>query len=238
MRDLHLAMVVLTRAHGDNADLAQRFARAGARTIELPCVGVEPVADRSVLDAALARLRSDDWLVVTSRYGADAVTAGAPVLAGVAAIGPSTAARLRERGVGPDFVPSAASALDLARELPWRAGEVLLARSDRALEDLPRGLRARGFRVRNVVAYRTIVGVQGDATEVRRLLARDPAHVAIAVSSPSALDALVAELGAELISRATVLAGGPTTSRLARERLGAGARIEIITEELADVAHS
>jgi uroporphyrinogen-III synthase len=238
VRDLHLSTVVLTRAHGDNVDLAQRFARAGARTIELPCVGVEPLADRRVLDAALARLRSDDWLVVTSRYGADAVTAGAPVRAGIAAIGPSTAARLRERGTGPEFVPSAARGEVLARELPRRVGEVLLARSDRALADLPRGLRARGFRVREVVAYRTIVGVQGDATEVRRLLAADPSLVAMAVSSPSALDALIAELGAALISRAALLAGGPTTSRMARERLGPGARIEIITEEFADVAHS
>lgn len=238
MRDFRLTTVVLTRAHGDNADLAERFARSGARTIELPCVRIEPLADRRALDVALASLGPDDWLVVTSRQGAVAVTAGAPVLSRVAAVGAATAARLRECGVDPDFVPSAARGEDLARELPWRQGDVLLARSARALQDLPRGLRARGFRVREVVAYRTIVGVQGDATEVRQLLVADPGQVAIAVWSPSALDALVAELSAELISRCTVLAGGSTTSRVARERLGSGARIEIITEELADVAHS
>jgi uroporphyrinogen III methyltransferase/synthase len=238
VRDLRGMTVVLTRAPGDNVDMAARFERAGARTIELPCLHVEPLTDHRALDAALASLRREDWLVVTSRYGADAVTIGARVLAGVAAIGLATATRLRERGVDPGFVPSAATGECLARELPRRGGDVLLARSDRALPDLPRDLRARDFRVREVVAYRTIVGVHDDTAELRRLLAAEGAGVAIAVSSPSALDALIAELGAELVSRCTVLAGGPTTSRITRERLGQGARIEFITEEHADVAHS
>lgn len=229
--------VVLTRASGDNADLVRGFTQAGARIIELPCIRIEALRDRRELDAALVTLRVDDWLVVTSRHGADAVTAGPPIVAGVAAIGLATAERLRERGVRPAFAPSAATGECLARELPPRSGRVLLTRSDRAMPDLPTGLRARGFRVSEAVAYHTVPGVAGDAREVRAALAGDPASVAIALSSPSALDALIAALGAELVGRATLLAGGPTTQRIARQRLGPDARIEIIAEEAAHVAH-
>lgn len=228
---------MLTRAPEDNADLARGFTLAGARIIELPCIRIEILQARWELDAALATLRADDWLVVTSRHGADAVAAGAPILAGVAAIGLATAERLRERGVRLAFAPSAATGECLARELPPQSGRVLLARSDRALPDLPMLLRARGFAVSEAVAYRTIPGVTGDAREVRAALAGDPASVVIALASPSALDALIAALGADLVGRATLLAGGPTTQRFARERLGPDARIEITVEVPAHVAH-
>ena len=237
MRDLRGMTVVLTRAPEDNAALARGFTLAGARIIELPCIRIERLRNRRELDAALATLRADDWLVVTSRHGADAVTGGPPVVAGVAAIGLATAERLRERGVQLAFVPSAATGECLARELPPRSGRIMLARSDRAMPDLPMQLRARGFAVSEAVAYHTIPGVTGDAREVRAALVGDPASVAIAVSSPSALDALIAALGVELVSRATLLAGGPTTQRIARERLGPDARIEINVEEAAHVAH-
>jgi uroporphyrinogen III methyltransferase/synthase len=236
MRDLRGMTVVLTRAAEDNAELARRFERDGVRTLALPSVRIEALADRRVLDEALAALRPGDWLVVTSRHGADAVTSGAPVSAAVAAVGRATADRLRERGIEPAFLPSVPTGEHLARELPPRSGRVLLARSDRALPDLPLLLRARGFTVSDVVAYRTVAGVAGQAREVRALLGEDPGSVAIAVSSPSALDALVAELGAQLLSRATILAGGPTTERIARERLGPTARIQLIEED-DHVAH-
>ena len=237
MLDLRGMTVVLTRATGDNADLARGFTLEGAHIIELPCIRIERLRDRRELDAALAALTTDDWLVVTSRHGVDAVTGGPPIVAGVAAIGLTTAERLRMRGIRPAFVPSVATGECLAVELPQRSGRVLLARSDRALPDLPIHLRARGFVVGEAVAYHTIPGVTGDAREVRAALAGDPASVAIALSSPSALDALIAALGADLVSRATLLAGGPTTQRIARQRLGPDARIEINVEEAAHVAH-
>jgi uroporphyrinogen III methyltransferase/synthase len=236
--DLRGKTVVLTRAHGDNVELARRLERAGARTVELPCLRIEALGDRRALDGALAGLRPKDWLVVTSRHGADAVTLGPRTLARVAAIGAATSARLRERGVVADFMPSVPTGECLARELaPRSGGGVLLARSDRALADLPAQLRARGFAVREVTAYRTVPGVQGDARDVRARLRSDAGSIAIAVSSPSALDALVAELGADLVSQATLLAGGPTTARIARDRLGPLARIELTGQEAAHAAH-
>src|SRR5439155_598323 len=81
----------------------------------------------------LAALREDDWLVVTSRHGAEAVAPWGQPRAAVAAIGAATAERLRAYGVRVAFQPSASSGAALARELPRTSGVVLLARSDRAL---------------------------------------------------------------------------------------------------------
>src|SRR5687767_4502814 len=94
--------VVLTREAGDNAALAARMRRWSADVIELPCVRVDPVADTRPLRDALTSLRTEDWLVVTSRHGADAVACCGPTRAAVAAIGDATAERLRAHGLSVD----------------------------------------------------------------------------------------------------------------------------------------
>ncbi|TMC00384.1 MAG: uroporphyrinogen-III synthase [Chloroflexi bacterium] len=163
--------VVLTREPADNAELASRIGDRAARIVELPCVRTEPLNDTSALAAELAALREDDWLVVTSRHGAEAVAPWGQPRAAVAAIGAATAERLRAYGVRVAFQPSASSGAALARELPRTSGVVLLARSDRALSDLPRVLRERGFTVREVVAYRTLAEARGDVVAARAVLA-------------------------------------------------------------------
>ena len=237
MRDLRGMTVVLTRAHEDNAGSAARFAHSGAHVLELPCVRVEPVRDRRELDMALASQTDHEWLVVTSRHGADAVSAGARIRGPVAAVGPVTAERLRASGIAVVFVPSVATGERLGSELPMPPQRALLPRSDRAQSELPAILRRRGFVVREVIAYRTIPGVTGDTGEVRELLTRNDRPVALALWSPSALDALVGSIGADLLNRALLLVGGPTTERAARDRLGPAALIERIEMENTDVAH-
>src|SRR3990170_7299723 len=83
--------VILTREAGDNAALAARMRRWSADVVDLPCVRVEPVGDTRPLRDALASLRAEDWLVLTSRHGADAVARCGPTRAAVAAVGDATA---------------------------------------------------------------------------------------------------------------------------------------------------
>jgi uroporphyrinogen-III synthase len=224
--------VILTRETEDNA----RFARelAGAEEIlELPSVRVEPLADSSVLAAALASLGPDDWLVVTSRHGADAVArCGAP-RARVAAVGEATAERLRERGFAVAFTPSAPSGERLAQELPQSGVCVLLARSDRGLDDLPRILRERGFAVREVVAYRTVVGPRGDAARVTSLLASGR-RAAVVFHSPSAVEGFLLAVDPALVARAAIFVSGEATASAVRARLDVPVSH---LEEAADLAH-
>jgi len=234
--------VVLTREPADNAELASRLRARGVRVVEVPCVRAEPLANTRELAAELAALRAEDWLVVTSRHGADAVARCAASPSPVAAIGNTTAARLRAHRWPVAFQPSEASGAVLARELPRPTGVVLLARSDRALPDLPAQLRERGASVREVVAYRTVVGARGDVAHVRALLdANEP--VAVVFHSPSAVAGMVGAIDASLVARAAIHVVGRTTLRAARAAFGAAADILpiedilAIEEEVAHVSH-
>jgi uroporphyrinogen-III synthase len=228
-------VAILTRAAEDNVELAERLRARGTRVIEVPCVRVEHLRDTSALAEAVAKLGREDWLVVTSRAGADAIGTLPRPLARVAAIGVATAERLRSRGVRVSFTPSVASGERLARELP-SAELALLARSDRAMPDLPRILRERGFAVREVIAYRTVAMADGDIAGARRALDLGDGPVDIFVSSPSALDGLVAVLDPALVARARLVVSGETTYAAARARLGLGAEVALM-EEGTHVAH-
>lgn len=229
------ATAILTRAPGDDGSLAEHLREAGAAVIVMPCVRTEPLEDLRELTSAMGACDSADWLVVTSRAGADAVARAGSPRCRVAAVGASTAARLEERGIAVAFVPSAPIGERLARELPQAAG-ALLARSDRALPDLPAILRERGFVVREVVAYRTVAGARGDVTGARDALSSS-ARVAIFCSSPSALDGLCGAIDAALLRRATFFVFGPTTRRAVRERVGETVRIEPMEEEVMHATH-
>lgn len=229
------ATAILTRAAEDDAPLATGLRQAGATVIEMPCLRTEQLEDLSDLAAAMASCASDDWLVITSRAGADAVARAGRPRSRVAAIGASTAARLAERGIEVAFVPSAPTGEHLGRELP-HARRAVLARSDRAMPDLPAILRERGFDVREVAAYRTVAGASGDVGRARAALASG-ARVAIFCSSPSAVEGLVAAIDAALLQRATFFVSGPTTRRAVGERVGGTGRIEPMEEEDTHVAH-
>jgi uroporphyrinogen-III synthase len=229
--------VILTREAGDNAALAARMRGWSAEVIELPCVRVEPLADMRPLRDALASLRAEDWLVVTSRHGAEAVARCGPTRAAVAAVGDTTAESLRAHGLSVEFQPSVSTGERLARELPERGGVALLARSDRALGDLPEILRERGFTVREVVAYRTVAEAQGDAAAVRALLTSSPGAVVVMFYSPSAVAGMLGVVEAPLLARASIHVTGRATMRAVRDALGVDADVSLIEEEVAHVAH-
>src|SRR5438132_237208 len=98
---------------------------------------------------------------------------------------PLGCSRMPEPRVRVAFLTRVPSGAALGRELP-RARVALLARSDRALPDLPRTLRARGFEVREVVAYSTLSRAEGDVALVRDVLADATRDVHVFASSPSA----------------------------------------------------
>lgn len=208
--------VVLTRASEDNAALASDLRRLGAQVIELPCVRSAPLDDAAALRAAIERTTASDLLVLTSRAGADAIArVGPPPACGVAAVGPATAERARSLGMRVAFVASRADARVLGHELPLPEGDVLLARSDLADGELPARLRARGARVRELIAYRTVARLEGDTADVRTAIERG--RVVIVVASPSAVDALAAAVDRSSLGRATFVAIGPRTARRVRD---------------------
>jgi len=234
---------VLTR---DDPDLAALLTARGFSVVTLPCVRLEPV-DRAALRALLVTLAARDVLVLTSPAGVDAVADAIDLRAvpcPIAVVGRATAKRLHAHGRAADHIASAPNGATLARELPLPGGEVVLARSDRALGDLPKTLRARGARVREVIAYHTRPEPQGDVSAARQVL--EALGTAVVVTSPSALEGLVAAVGADHLRRGALVAIGPTTARAVEALLHVAPRVadeptaEAIVEALAEedrVAH-
>ncbi len=163
-RPLFGRTVVVTRPASSRGALSARLQRLGAATVELPVVEVADPADGgAALRAAAGSVASYDWVVFTS---ANAVTRFLPLLrdarsfgtARVAAIGPGTVAALAEHRLVADLVPErfvAESLLATFPSPPPGGGRVLLPRAAVAREVLPEGLRAAGWHVDVVEAYRS-----------------------------------------------------------------------------------
>lgn len=166
-RPLRGRRVLVTRAAEQAGELSGPLRHLGAEVVELPTIRIAGPADGGrALRGALAELAPGDWLVLTSPNGARRALDQLPDarrLAGVhlAAIGPATAAVLAAAHLPADLVPEryvAEALLDVFPPPPPSGGphpKVVLARAAVARDVLPDGLRARGWAVEVVEAYRT-----------------------------------------------------------------------------------
>src|SRR5919197_1118754 len=119
--------IIVTRPAEQSEPLASRLRALGLDVVLFPLVRIEPLGDEPI-DVA-----DYDWVVVTSPNGAaELMRRARGRLRRVAAIGPGTAAALRERGVEPDLVPTVSTQDGLLAELPRPAGGVLLAAAEGA----------------------------------------------------------------------------------------------------------
>ncbi|MFQ5723808.1 MAG: uroporphyrinogen-III synthase [Terriglobia bacterium] len=225
--------IVITRRREQAEGLREALRRKGAAVIEFPTIALEPPRSWHGLDRALEYLDDYAWVIFTSANGVEFFFQRLRVRrirprwrARVAAIGPATAAALRQRGLRADVVPIEYKAEGLLRALArreksWRGKRVLLARAAKAREALPRALRRRGARVDVIEAYRT-VAPRVSKKRIRQVFGRRKAGKpdAITFTSSSTVKNFFTLLGRRPGRRA--LAGvavatiGPVTSRTAR----------------------
>jgi len=234
--------VLVPRPTAGQSGAAVALAAAGAQPVLVPLIAIDPPADPGRVDDALLALGSGwyRWLVVTSGaavpvLAAHAQAAGRPLArlvadgdVRVAAVGPGTTRALREAGVDTDLTPRGASTgANLAAQWPCpprtdphghgaREPRVLFARGDLAASTVADGLRARGWQVDEVVAYRTVTAPP-PPDEVRDDWRRGHLHAAL-LTSASTVRALVEHLGPPPAGTLLV-AIGPTTAAEA-ERQG------------------
>lgn len=208
--------VVVTRTRQQASELSAGLRRLGAEPIEVPLIEVADPADGgAALREAAAHLGTYDWVVVTSPNGARRLLAELPDArafgsARVAAIGPGTAAALAEGNVRADLVPERFIAEWLLDALPDGQGRVLLARAEVARDVLPDGLRAKGWAVDVVDAYRTVAATVTD--EQRAAVATADA---ITFTSSSTVDRFVEAMGTEA-APPVIACIGPVTADTAR----------------------
>jgi uroporphyrinogen III methyltransferase/synthase len=109
-------------------DIAGRVAALGHEPVLVELIRVEPLGDEPV-DAS-----GYDWLVVTSANGAHELGRRGVRANRIAAIGPATAAALREHGLHVDLVPELHTQEGLREALP--GGRLLLAAAEGARRDV------------------------------------------------------------------------------------------------------
>ena len=114
--------VVVTRD-----DVAGRVEALGHEAVLCELIRIEPLGDDAI-DAS-----GYDWLVVTSANGAHELGRRGVTANRIAAIGPATAAALREHGLHADLVPTTHTQEGLREEL---SGRLLLAAAEGARRDV------------------------------------------------------------------------------------------------------
>ncbi|MEO6318755.1 MAG: uroporphyrinogen-III C-methyltransferase, partial [Acidimicrobiales bacterium] len=168
-RPLFGRKVVVTRTRRQASQLSVALHRLGAEVVEVPVIEIADAADGgTALAEAAGRLDTYDWVVLTSPNGAQRLLDAVPDArafgrARVAAIGPGTAAALAGARILADLVPETFVAEALLDALPDGPGRILLARAEVARDVLPDGLRARGWDVDVIDAYRTVPASITDA---------------------------------------------------------------------------
>ncbi|CAN5682388.1 uroporphyrinogen-III C-methyltransferase [soil metagenome] len=166
-RPLFGLSVVVTRARNQASTLVARLHALGAQVVELAAITIDDPSDGgTALRGAITAVGAGRyrWVVFTSVNGVERFFTEVPdtrLLGGVsvAAIGPGTAGALSRYRVIADLVPDRYVAEALLDAFPAPPAEgnarVLLARAAVARDVLPDGLRAAGWEVDVVEAYRT-----------------------------------------------------------------------------------
>ncbi|MCY4651887.1 MAG: uroporphyrinogen-III C-methyltransferase, partial [Dehalococcoidia bacterium] len=155
-RPLFGKRVLVTRTRTQAGALSEMLTQRGAQPIELPTIEIQQIDDFSELDMALTSGSEYDWIIFASTNAVDvvfnrmaAIGLDARALHGVqiAAIGPATKRRIRDKGIIADFTPSTFVAESVADELSalgMDGRRVLLPQAEIARDVLRTGLAEQG----------------------------------------------------------------------------------------------
>jgi uroporphyrinogen III methyltransferase/synthase len=175
-RPLFGRRVVVTRRSEQAGGFAQRLTELGADVLEVPTIKITRPKETDAIVDALLGLNAYDWLVFTSVNG---VTAFFDIffrrfqdmrdIGGVriAAVGPATAAKLRELHLQVDLTPDEFTGKKIAAAFAkFQTIENLkmcLLRAEVANPDLPRALEDLGAIVDDIAIYKTVAETEDPA---------------------------------------------------------------------------
>jgi uroporphyrinogen III methyltransferase/synthase len=168
-RPLFGQRVVVTRTREQASDLARQLLELGADVLEIPTIKIEPPKDKDALKDALLGLHEYDWVVFTSPNGVttffdyffqafdDLRDIGGVK---IAAVGPATAAKLKELHLKVEAMPEEYVSAKIAKALTDFESidnlRILLMRAEIANRELPKELESLGAIVDDVASYRTV----------------------------------------------------------------------------------
>src|SRR5579872_4668581 len=168
-RPLFGRRIVVTRTREQASQLSRQLRDLSAEVLEIPTIKIAPTDRHQDLADALLELNSYDWIVFTSPNGVtmffetffkafeDMRDIGG---VRIAAVGPATAARLKELHLKVDLMPdeydTAKIALAFTKYESIENLKILLMRAEVANPELPEALEALGAIVDDVACYKTV----------------------------------------------------------------------------------
>ena len=168
-RPLFGQRIVVTRTREQASQLSGQLSNLGAEVLEIPTIKIETPDEKIALVEALQGIGEYNWLVFTSPNGVtsffdlffkafDDIRALGNVR--LAAVGPATAAKLKELHLRVDVMPEEYVAKKVGAALKKFEDlenlRVLLARAQVANPDLPKELEDMGAIVDDVAVYKTV----------------------------------------------------------------------------------
>jgi len=226
-RPLFGKKIVVTRTRKQAGALSSRLRALGADVDELPTIRIEPPTELREFGELVAYAHSYDWLVFTSPNGVEAffemffkLYKDAREIGGVriAAIGPATAAKVREYRLAVDLQPeefvAEAVLAALQKEGSVEHLRFLLARAEQARDVLPRELTKLGAIVDEAIAYRTVAETE-DVSGARERFSANGADLITFTSSSTAEHFMALKL--PLPPQLKTASIGPITSKTMRD---------------------
>ena len=168
-RPLFGRRIVITRSRGQSRQLASRLGELGAEILEIPVIKIILPDDIAPLKDAILGIANYDWLVFTSSNGVEyffkwffETYDDIRAIGGcqIAAVGPSTAARLKSLRLKIDLMPDEFTALGIANAFQQHQSienlNVCLLRAHVANPELPKVLNEMGGIVDDIPVYQTV----------------------------------------------------------------------------------
>jgi uroporphyrinogen III methyltransferase/synthase len=168
-RPLFGQRIVVTRTRDQSSQLSRQLRELGAEVLEIPTIKIVPPENHQGIIDALLGLNSYDWLVFTSPNGVatffdyffktfdDLRDIGG---AKIAAVGPATAAKLKELHLKVDLMPEESLSRRIAAAFAKYESvenlKILLLRAEVANPELPNSLQDLGAIVDDVACYKTV----------------------------------------------------------------------------------
>jgi uroporphyrinogen III methyltransferase/synthase len=175
--------IVITRAKDQSNQLAVTLREKGADVLEVPTIKIVPPTQTEDLMDAILGLNEYDWLVFTSPNGVTAFFEhffkhfdDLRDIGGtrIAAIGPGTAAKLREYHLRIDLMPEESLGIKIAKAFAAYESienlRICIMRAEVANQELPKALEDLGAIVDDIPCYRTVPETEDPNGDAQRLL--------------------------------------------------------------------
>jgi uroporphyrinogen III methyltransferase / synthase len=168
-RPLFGKRIVVTRTREQASQLSRQLLELSAEVLEIPTIKIAPTDRQADLADALLELNSYDWIVFTSPNGVamffEYFFKGFEDLRDfggmrIAAVGPATAAKLKELHLKVDLMPDEYVTAKIAKAFAAYESidnlKILLMRAEVASPELPKVLEAMGAIVDDIACYKTV----------------------------------------------------------------------------------